>query len=60
MLVKYFNKKWDFNTKCLLDPENGTFYRVFMECDLIPLLIMHFVSFLSSIDLVGALLTLTN
>lgn len=60
MIVKYFNKKWDSNTKWLLYTENGTFYGAFMECDLIPLLIMHFVSFLSSIDLAGALLTLIN
>lgn len=60
MIVKYFNKKWDSDTKWLLYTGNGTFYRAFMECDLIPLLIMHFVSFLSSIDLAGALLTLIN
>lgn len=60
MIVKYFNKKWGSDAKWLLYTGNGTFYRAFMDCDLIPLLIMYFVSFLSSIDLAGALLTLIN
>lgn len=58
MLLKYFNKKWAFLQNAFSVLEMG--YRTFMECDLIPLFIMHFVSFLSSIDLAGALLTFTN
>lgn len=58
MLLKYFNKKWAFLQNAFSILEMG--YRTFMECDLIPLLITHSVSFLSSTDLAGALLTLPN
>lgn len=54
MLVKYFTKNGALIQNAFSILKMGLFARAFMECDLIPLLIMHFVSFLSSIDLVGA------